>query len=42
MKYSENKYPSQKESYQIIGVCMEIHRILGKGLLEEGVQKGLS
>jgi len=34
MKYSENKYPLQKESYQIIGVCMEIHRILGKGLLE--------
>jgi len=34
MKYSEDKYPLQKESYEIIGVCMEIHRILGKGLLE--------
>jgi len=34
MKYSEDKYPLQKESYDIIGVCMEIHRILGKGLLE--------
>ncbi|RPH32307.1 MAG: GxxExxY protein [Bacteroidales bacterium] len=34
MKYSEDKYPLQKESYQIIGICMEIHRILGKGLLE--------
>lgn len=34
MKFSETKYPLQKESYQIIGICMEIHRILGKGLLE--------
>lgn len=34
MEYSEREYPLQKESYQIIGVCMEVHRILGKGLLE--------
>ena len=34
MKYSEKEYPLQNESYQIIGVCMEVHRILGKGLLE--------
>jgi GxxExxY protein len=34
MKYSEEKYPLQEESYQIIGICMEIHRILGKGFLE--------
>ena len=34
MKYSEDKYPLQKECYQIIGICMEVHRILGKGLLE--------
>ena len=34
MNYSEKEYPLQKESYQIIGVCMEVHRILGKGLLE--------
>ena len=34
MKYSEKKYPLQNESYKIIGICMEIHRILGKGLLE--------
>ncbi len=27
-------YPFQKETYEIIGRCMEIHRILGKGLLE--------
>ena len=32
--YSEQGYPLQKESYQIIGICMEVHRILGKGLLE--------
>ena len=34
MKFSEVDYPLQKESYQIIGICMEVHRILGKGLLE--------
>ena len=34
MKFSENEYPLQKEGYQIIGICMEVHRILGKGLLE--------
>lgn len=34
MRFSEKKYPLQKESYQIIGICMEVHRILGKGLLE--------
>lgn len=34
MNYSEKEYPLQKECYQIIGICMEVHRILGKGLLE--------
>lgn len=34
MKYSEQQYPLQNESYQIIGICMEVHRILGRGLLE--------
>lgn len=34
MKYSDKEYPLQQESYQIIGICMEVHRILGKGLLE--------
>ena len=34
MKYSEEKYPLQKESYEIIGICMDAHRTLGKGLLE--------
>ena len=32
--YSVSEYPLQKESYQIIGICMEVHRVLGKGLLE--------
>jgi GxxExxY protein len=34
MEYPEREYPLQKESYKIIGICMEVHRILGKGLLE--------
>ncbi len=34
MKYLNDKYPYQEESYQIIGICMEVHRILGKGFLE--------
>lgn len=34
MKYSEVKYPLQQETYQIIGICMEVHSILGLGLLE--------
>ncbi|MFA5403356.1 MAG: GxxExxY protein [Ignavibacteria bacterium] len=33
-KYSKDNYPLQEETFQIIGICMEIHRILGKGLLE--------
>lgn len=32
--YSDKDYPYQKESYQIIGICMEVHRLLGKGFLE--------
>jgi GxxExxY protein len=34
MKYSNLKYPYQEETYRIIGICMEVHRILGKGFLE--------
>lgn len=34
MKFSEKNYPLQKESYKIIGICMDIHNYLGKGLLE--------
>ncbi|WP_310559874.1 GxxExxY protein [Flavobacterium sp.] len=28
------EYYKQEENYIIIGICMEVHRILGKGLLE--------
>ncbi|MFA5782751.1 MAG: GxxExxY protein [Bacteroidales bacterium] len=36
---SEKEYPLQKKTIkpagrQVIGICMEVHRILGKGLLE--------
>lgn len=34
MNYDDKKYPLQNESYEIIGICMEVHRILGKGFLE--------
>ncbi len=34
MDYPEIKYPLQKETYQIIGICMEVHRNLGHGFLE--------
>lgn len=34
MSDTKIEYPLQNESYYIIGLCMEIHRILGKGLLE--------
>jgi len=34
MKYDDENYPYQKESYELIGICMEIHRILGRGFLE--------
>ncbi len=34
MQYPEDKYPLQSDTYVIIGICMEVHRILGKGLLE--------
>ncbi|MCH8318979.1 MAG: GxxExxY protein [Bacteroidetes bacterium] len=33
-RFDNITYPIQEETYQIIGICMEIHRILGKGLLE--------
>jgi GxxExxY protein len=32
--FDDKKYPLQKESYEIIGICMEVHRTLGKGFLE--------
>lgn len=33
-KYNLQHYPSQSLSYQVIGIGMEIHRLLGKGFLE--------
>ena len=32
--YSDIEYPLQKETYEIIGICMEVHRILGPGFKE--------
>ena len=32
--FDEEEYPLQKETYKIIGVAMEVHRILGKGFSE--------
>ena len=32
--YAKDKYPLQEESFQIIGLCMEVHKILGRGLSE--------
>ena len=29
--YGNEKYPHQEDTYKIIGIAMEIHRILGKG-----------
>jgi GxxExxY protein len=31
---SEEHFPLKEETHTIIGICMEVHRILGKGLLE--------
>ncbi len=28
------EFPLKEETHTIIGICMEVHRILGKGLLE--------
>jgi len=31
---TEEHFPLKEETHTIIGICMEVHRILGKGLLE--------
>ncbi len=31
---NEEHFPLKDETHTIIGICMEVHRILGKGLLE--------
>jgi GxxExxY protein len=34
-KYQSNEnFPSKNESFEIIGICMEVHRILGRGFAE--------
>lgn len=30
----KKEFPLKEETHTIIGICMEVHRILGKGLLE--------
>ena len=32
--FNERQFHLKTETYQLIGACMEIHKILGKGLLE--------
>jgi len=32
--YPKEEYPLQRETYELIGICMEVHRVLGRGLLE--------
>ncbi|MBI3501866.1 MAG: GxxExxY protein [Bacteroidetes bacterium] len=32
--YAKDKYPMQEDSFEIIGLCMEVHKVLGRGLSE--------
>ena len=35
VSYRTNEnFPKKEETFEIIGICMEVHRLLGKGLLE--------
>lgn len=34
METIEDKYPLKNETYKIIGVCQEVHKVLGKGFAE--------
>lgn len=34
MTFDTDNYPLQQETYKIIGIAMEIHRLLGKGFSE--------
>ena len=33
-RFDNSNYPHQKETYKIIGIAMEIHKVLGKGFSE--------
>jgi GxxExxY protein len=33
-QYNSNNYPLQQETSKILSICIEVHRILGKGFLE--------
>jgi GxxExxY protein len=33
-QYNNTEYPLQKETSQLLSICIEVHRILGKGFLE--------
>ena len=37
--YSKASYPFQDESYHIIRACMEVHKTLGAGFHESGLNK---
>lgn len=39
--FHKDEYPLQEEAYQIIGACMEVHKVLGKGFVESVYHEAL-